>query len=246
MRYLYSIYLFILGFYCAGPLESAAPLTHLYIGDIFLKYYNVEDRKAFLLGNIYPDIRYMSSVSRANTHRDDVTLNEIIKEEDSFKKGCLLHCYVDVLRENLVEILHIYDMLEPLDRGYKSQLLKFIEDEYLHARCQTAEYVQINTAPIKQEFQHNLQLRDLQKWHLFISGYLTIKPSMQMYLLSMVTKEMFGIPSHILYEWSYEIPKLAHDPYLKKYTKYMLDRIEKTFTQRKSINVVIRKVRCDE
>ncbi|MCH9630686.1 MAG: hypothetical protein S4CHLAM37_06900 [Chlamydiia bacterium] len=243
MRYLLSIYSLILCFLCAIPLESAAPLTHLYIGDLFLKYYNVEDRKAFLLGNIYPDIRYMSNVSRANTHRTDVSLDEIIKEEDSFKKGCLLHCYVDVLREELVEILHIYDMLEPVDRGYKSQLLKFIEDEYLSSRCQTAEYVQINTAPIKQEYQHNLQLIDLQKWHLFISGYLTIKPSMQMYLLSMITKEMFGIPSHILYEWSYEIPKLANDPYLEKYTKYMINQIERTFTRRKSINLVIREKR---
>lgn len=237
MRYIYR---FFFVSFLLNSAYTAAPLTHLYLGDVFLKHYHVEDRKAFLLGNIYPDIRYMSKISRTKTHKKNVTLEEIIHEKDSFKKGCLLHSYVDVLRESIVEKLHIYDMIHPYDRGYKSKLLKFVEDEYLFQRCSTAEYVQMNAVPIIQEFQHNLQLLDLRKWHFYISGYLTIRPSTQMYLLSMATKEIFGIPSHIIFNWSSEIPILASDPYLIKYTKYMLDRIEKSFIPRKRIYVLIR------
>lgn len=198
-----------------------------------------------MLGNIYPDIRYFTGISRAKTHAENVTIDQVIKEKDSFKKGCLLHSFVDVLREKLVEKLHVYDMLEPHDRGYKAQLLKFIEDEYLFARCLTAYFVQINAAPIKQEYQYNLQLYDLQKWHLFISGYLTMRPSTQMYLLSMITKRLFGIPSHVIYEWSYDIPVLAKDPYIMKYTEYMLKVIERSFTKRRRINLKIRTTLSD-
>ena len=56
---------------------ACAPSMHAFIAELWLDTYQVKDeanRKAMIIGALFPDIRYLGKVSRAQTHTKNVSL----------------------------------------------------------------------------------------------------------------------------------------------------------------------------
>lgn len=70
-------------------------LSHLAYAQRLADKYPVEDMAAYLRGTIFPDIRYLGVIDRANSHRTGVILEEVMAEQNSWKRGFLLHCWLD-------------------------------------------------------------------------------------------------------------------------------------------------------
>ena len=106
--------------FIAATLKAAAPLTHLYLTDIWYKASNIHkvEKDLLLRGSTFPDIRYIANIAREDTHAV-VAYEDILLENDTFKKGCLLHSYIDITREDLVEKCGIYDFIEDIAYGHK-------------------------------------------------------------------------------------------------------------------------------
>lgn len=86
----------------------ASQISHIAYGQKFLDRYlkNQEiDRKKFFVGTLFPDIRYLASLSRETNHVDNVDQTAIMHEKNDFQKGLLVHNFVDVEREKIIESL---------------------------------------------------------------------------------------------------------------------------------------------
>ncbi len=66
----------------------AAPVGHLYLAIQILSgpLCEVKERD-FLIGTLFPDIRYPAQIARELTHKSHVTWQEIINEKDPFMQG---------------------------------------------------------------------------------------------------------------------------------------------------------------
>jgi|GEM_PF-5667523 hypothetical protein len=78
-----------------------SPLTHHHFALLFLRYasLNEEQRRAFLVGTQFPDIRFIAGgellKNRLLTHPAVNSLNEITGQQSPYIAGKLLHSYVD-------------------------------------------------------------------------------------------------------------------------------------------------------
>jgi hypothetical protein len=72
-----------------------SPISHLYYAQRLAEKYPVEDMAAYLRGTVFPDIRYLGVIDRSKSHRTDVKLEEVMAEQNSWKRGYLLHCWLD-------------------------------------------------------------------------------------------------------------------------------------------------------
>lgn len=169
----------------------AGPIAHILIALAVLAgpFRGDFDERDFLLGTSFPDIRYLGSVDRSQTHTQDVTFEMIKSEPDSFKAGVLLHSWVDQQRERYMQQNHVYDHLP--DSKYRGVYLKIIEDLALVNRYQGWSDVRSvfdEIAHAEQEF--GVPLVDLQKWHRILQIYLENGP--QDAAIDKVLTELYG------------------------------------------------------
>ncbi|MFH0852681.1 MAG: hypothetical protein V1845_03710 [bacterium] len=83
------------------------PITHLAYAERYLRKNPSRDLKKFILGTIFPDIRYIAKIERDLTHkkfRPDLNLSAI----DSFKAGWKLHIYLDSQWNKIVKTSRFY------------------------------------------------------------------------------------------------------------------------------------------
>jgi len=161
---------------------TASPLFHAIIAEKWLaafEDYNEEDKQAFFLGTLFPDIRYSAGLPRTATHEPGFTLEEIRAIQDPFLKGMRVHVFVDEEREiffSKQKALHFYDAI-PGDRVLH---LKFLEDEILYSMREEVAplYISNYLQHIdKSELKFNIPLEILQNWHQLNKDYLSMRPS---------------------------------------------------------------------
>ena len=79
------------------PLHAAGPITHAFLAELFFKQfpkYDSEEQKAFRLGTLFPDVRYLGTIPREETHFPEMTLEEVLEETNPFLAGMKFHSYV--------------------------------------------------------------------------------------------------------------------------------------------------------
>ncbi len=72
-----------------------AEITHIIFADHFLKKHPEFERKNFIIGTLFPDIRYLGVVKREHTHPNVKNLSDITNSKDSFEAGWRFHVYLD-------------------------------------------------------------------------------------------------------------------------------------------------------
>jgi hypothetical protein len=206
---------------------AAGPMTHLYLGEKYCSY-NIdshEKTEEFLVGTLYPDIRYVAHFPREKTHSQVSSLDEVSKCPSVFQSGVKFHSWVDQVREEFVEKSGIYEFVIPYAKGKEATLLKFIEEEILanhyDGRTWSGSFDHIHEEEL--EFASEEQIR---KWHSMIQYCMGYRISWLTWAASYLTSHGFGVSSEVLYEWSYLLPKFANDPRFQTHVRDLLSFIE--------------------
>jgi|SRR5579859_968144 len=149
----------------------AAPIAHIFLAVHMLAgpLHNLFDEKEFIRGTSFPDIRYLKCVERAQTHFENVTLDDVKKEKNSFKAGMLFHSFVDEQREKYIVEHKIYDKLPQF--RFTTQALKFAEDKLLMSLFNIQKYKSYFDGLIDAERAYNISDEHIKMWHTFLQKY---------------------------------------------------------------------------
>jgi len=157
----------------------AAPITHIVLTEkIFNKHFSNKNRRDFYIGTVFPDIRYLGVVDRKNTHFpfQEVDLKDVIQEKNSFITGLKFHSLVDDFRERFIKSKNIYSLIP--ESEYKSQTLKFLEDELNYNKVKDwNKIITFFDDILSEELDFDIKKENIKKWHNILQGYLSKKPN---------------------------------------------------------------------
>ena len=103
-----------------------APITHIAFSLKLLENRLPRmNRRLFLQGTLFPDIRYLGLLEREDTHLPLENLSVLAKDEP-FTAGMKFHNFIDQLRQQWLAREDVYAAIGPLP--YKGLLTKFYED----------------------------------------------------------------------------------------------------------------------
>lgn len=196
-------------------------MTHLYLGEEYClkRGYNEQETGEFLVGTLFPDIRYIAHFPREKTHFDVKCFSEVWECSSPFFAGMKFHVWVDEVREAFVVESGIYERVIPYAEGKPATLLKFIEEEILDYDGRKWSYL---FGPSFDEERGYTNDEIIQKWHYIIWGCMNARPSWSLWGLSYLKAEAFGISNETLYRWSYHLPTLANDRVFIEYVGKLL------------------------
>jgi len=154
----------------------SAPDVHIILAEkVFDEDLSAFDRKDFMLGTIFPDIRYLAGIDRYQTHFKDLKLTDLA-QDNSFMAGAKFHSIVDEARMAYLETRGVYPWLPKSQ--YIHSALKFFEDEVLHDRLTGKDRLPgwFRALPYEQiNFPVDRQCVD--RWYPLLLEYLEAPPS---------------------------------------------------------------------
>jgi hypothetical protein len=155
----------------------ANQITHIVLAEkISDQLFGKFDQKDFLIGTVFPDIRYLKVIDRENTHFKDLIWQDLIDESDSFIAGMKYHSLVDEVREKYVLEKGIYDLIP--ESRFITQALKIYEDEILYANVSNWDKVSLYFDSIlPEELKLVVDESGIKKWHSIIQEYFKQTPS---------------------------------------------------------------------
>lgn len=224
------IFVFFVG---CPHLFSAAPVVHIYLAEKWMTLhcpnYSEVDRKAFLVGTLFPDIRYLGVISRSDTHELGVKLEDILNAKTPFFSGKKLHCYIDEQRENLVKEWKIYHKLPEMTHEQRATFLKLVEDEILFSKSDWKEARDALNKIEAEEMTYEIKGDDVQLWHAILIQYLSMRPSLVLFELGQFHQKYMNIPPDKTAEWSNEVINTSKKEDIQQYVLNLLAHFEKAF-----------------
>jgi hypothetical protein len=148
----------------------AAPITHVVLTNKVLdKFFGDKDRKLFMLGTSFPDIRRLGKIEREKVHFNDFSLVEM-KNDDPFTAGLKFHSVVDEVRKKYVQDNNIISLFP--DSEFIKEAVKIFEDRILRNKSdrweETAGYFdQI----YQEELIFGVKEEDVRTWHKMLTEY---------------------------------------------------------------------------
>ncbi|MEM7175717.1 MAG: hypothetical protein AAF443_07315 [Chlamydiota bacterium] len=216
----------LLAISCRG-LFAAAPVMHMWVAEQFCSICNITDdteRQALMVGNQFPDIRYISNVSRESTHPSMSKIEDVTTcSSDFFTVGMNLHSWTDRVREDAID-KEIYKDIAPYANERGATMLKFIEDEVLAELYDGTQWRHYFNTILPQELTFTDQTT-VSKWHRIIQANLSIRPSWLLWLHSYYDAKL-GLSPAELYLWSYHISEFAQQDRFKDHVRSLLDHLE--------------------
>jgi len=159
----------------------AAPITHIVLTEeVFNKHFSDKDRKDFYIGTVFPDIRYLGVIGRDKTHfsLQELNLEDVKKEQNSFTAGFKFHSLVDDIREGFVESRDVYSLIP--ESSHKIQALKILEDELYYGKVNNwKQFISFLDNILPEELSFNIQKKDIKRWHNILQDYFSQKPDKQ-------------------------------------------------------------------
>ena len=162
-----------------SSLDAAAPVVHAYCAQQFFKTkrYTPWEQQLFMIGTLFPDIRYLARIPRTKTHTKWVTLQEIRSTKDPFEAGLLFHSYVDEQRERIAQREKAYDVLAFIPKGSKGHFLKAVEDQLCYDRLDVPSAISAMNRYAKNERRYKISSLYIHLWHFIIRNYLKQSPA---------------------------------------------------------------------
>ena len=158
----------------------AAPITHIVFSEkLFNKFKLTHDKKTFMVGTSFPDIRYLGVINRETTHLKVSSLEEILKDSNAFTAGLKFHNWLDLIREDYIKTNNIYDMVKS-DSKYVTQALKLLEDQIFYRKISDWNEIQNyfnETQP--EELSFGINETDIKKWHQALQNYYATEPNLK-------------------------------------------------------------------
>lgn len=216
---------FILSFFLSFCflLNSALPVTHVYFTKMYFKYYpkySAEEQKLFLIGTVFPDIRYMGDCDRGDTHWDAISLKEVLEEADPFIAGMKFHSYVDIVREDLVVKEGMYPKLKTLVASDNIHtFLKLAEDEYYIHDGSYAEIPNILAEVLPQEIETGIPEKNIRKWHQAIVFLFISNPAQALQFAALSGKTILNITPEQMQIWNKCFKTVVQDELIVSWCK---------------------------
>ncbi len=155
-----------------------APITHIVFALKIINYFDKPPRKnigAYIIGTSFPDIRYLGTLKREQTHMDSPKIYNT-QPKNSFEFGIWLHNVLDILHEQCVNRFNLYELFNkssPLVHA-----IKFAEDKYIYSLYSYwQELVQLFENIYSEELKYPTSKKEIKTWHLLITNYIKEEPS---------------------------------------------------------------------
>lgn len=156
----------------------AGPISHtIFAKKALSSLLTGKDEKQFIIGNLFPDIRYLKVISRDVTHFSNVTLSDVQGENDPFMAGVLFHSLIDEARERFVVAKNAYKHLP--DSHLSTVALKVCEDRKLYSYTDKwSLYTGYLKDVLPQEKDFDVPEEKLIQWHRMHVDFLS-NPSIE-------------------------------------------------------------------
>jgi hypothetical protein len=151
----------------------AAPVGHIICAISLLNsgVSNISDKNAFLAGTSFPDIRYISSVKRATTHKvESRSLKYVLEASTSFEAGRRFHVFIDREREKHMLKHGAYQFIK--NGPLRTQMLKLIEDHILFSKLDKIESHHVFGKIYQEERDFSVDDSTINVWHKILATYL--------------------------------------------------------------------------
>jgi hypothetical protein len=134
------------------------------------------DRNAFLVGTVFPDIRYLKVIDREKTHFKGLSFQDIADERNSFVAGMKYHSLVDEVRERYMVEKSIYAFIP--SSKFITHALKIYEDEVLYSNISDWNQVVAYLDEVLLEETRLVEQADKVKtWHSLMQEYFKEAPT---------------------------------------------------------------------
>lgn len=155
-----------------AKLNMPSVITHLAITDkVFDRFFSGKEKSDFLVGTLFPDIRYLAGLEREKTHLSEVKLTDC-REDLSFWAGLKFHSLIDILFDDFILGRSC------ADEDHKNHTaLKYLQDELLYDKTKSREEAQkaLNNI-LPEELLFAVRPDDVARWHDVLKDYLAQKP----------------------------------------------------------------------
>lgn len=152
----------------------SAPVSHFVYANQYLERHKERDFTAFLAGSVYPDIRYLGTVERGETHSPGKITSEMMRNEpDSWTAGTHHHNRVDDAWDAYVKE-HAPDL-------YADELsvkaLKMLEDETTYPMIADWLPIRVALRVVPNQEQQLITPEVGLKWHRLLIKLVVAPPS---------------------------------------------------------------------
>ncbi|MFQ5730066.1 MAG: hypothetical protein ACE5GN_06870, partial [Waddliaceae bacterium] len=201
-------------------LQAAGPITHAFLTELFFKQfpkYDSEEQKAFRLGTLFPDVRYLGTISREETHFPEMSLEEVVEETNPFLAGMKFHSYVDIAREDFIVSGGYYKLISHLPIEHLDFFLKLIEDEILFSSLEKKAWKQCLKKVVPEELLWNVEEKTVKKWHAILDYFFSYFPSTLAHYAYLNGKGYQDFSSEEVKHWDQNVKPMAHDEKVNHY-----------------------------
>jgi hypothetical protein len=153
------------------------PATHILTAETaYPAHFSHLEHADFVLGTVFPDIRYPAKIDRDLTHVHEVTLGEM-GQQSPFRAGLLFHTYVDdfwnqYIRNYAGELFAVIPHTRPAFHA-----LKILQDIYLYNEFDRwAEVVVWLDTILPEELTFGASEDLVRHWHKMLQSLLTHPP----------------------------------------------------------------------
>ncbi len=217
--------------------QAAGPVMHIILGqqwlNVYAPDYTEEEKKLFLLGTVFPDIRYLGVIKREQSHFKGVTLQKVLKANNPFQRGMLFHSFVDEYREKFVHRVAIEKKISGVPTQWRGTLLKLVEDQLLHEKYNWSQIKMfLGTIP-EEEKNFGIEAHALTQWHTGLAFYFSATPSFILTQLSLFDQGILSLDAEQVKLWSTLIPQYAGDSHFQKYVDNLLKAFDKEIASKR-------------
>lgn len=213
---------------------AAGPMMHVALGQYWLDKnepdFDEEQRKKFLLGTVFPDIRYLGVVKRHQTHYHKVKLSDVKKEKSPFVQGVLFHSFVDEYRKNWIREHQSHQLVQEIPSRYRDTFLKLIEDQILDEHYNWSEFKSCLLSIPQEERTFGISDGALTQWHTGLTLYFATSPSTILYQISLFEQAVLMLDAATVKKWSQLLPKYTQDETMQKYVSNLMSDFQKVIS----------------
>jgi len=174
----------------------SALITHVVLAEkIFEKYcLNGDgDRRSFILGTCFPDIRYLGVIDRTKTHFEGLGLDDL-KGEEPFVAGLKLHSIVDNdMNRRFMKESNLSSFF-PADFRHAHGAVKIFEDIVLYEKIKDWDrIISYFDMVLDKEIWFGVSYEAVVKWHQRLQKYFSQKPDKIEFVLDIFDREKDAI-----------------------------------------------------
>lgn len=210
------------------PLSAAGPVTHAYLAKRFLYHfpkYNEQQQTEFMIGTLFPDIRYLGHIERSETHYDQMPLHKVLRESSAFQAGVKFHSYVDLVRDQFIRTTYKPLHNQELSKSEFRLYLKLIEDQILYNFYNWQDCCDGLEIIYPEETAYKIDEATILKWHSLMKVSFTYPPHKVLLFLSIAQNNPFNISQEYVDGWKETLPRDSER--LKSYVADLVKHFEK-------------------